>query len=116
MLVNSAAVFREDSAQALDPAIFAEAMAVILLEGLIITILALTGLRERVLHALLVACTTRGLHVDPPPHGAASAPGQGPAPKPVTLPAGKLRDALGVREVSYTKGQQALALKDQKLT
>jgi 3',5'-cyclic AMP phosphodiesterase CpdA len=44
------------------------------------------------------------------------APGHGPAPKPVTLPAGKLRDALGVREVSYTKGQQALALKDQKLT
>jgi 3',5'-cyclic AMP phosphodiesterase CpdA len=44
------------------------------------------------------------------------APGQGPAPKPVTLPAGKLRDALGVREVSYTKGRQALALKDQKLT
>jgi 3',5'-cyclic AMP phosphodiesterase CpdA len=41
------------------------------------------------------------------------APGQGPAPKPVTLPAGKLREALGVREVSYTKGQQALALKDQ---
>jgi 3',5'-cyclic AMP phosphodiesterase CpdA len=36
------------------------------------------------------------------------APGQGPAPKPVTLPAGKLREALGVREVSYTK--------DQKLT
>ncbi|MGX9791753.1 metallophosphoesterase family protein [Mycobacterium sp. MMS18-G62] len=44
------------------------------------------------------------------------APGQGPAPKPVTLPAGKLRDALGIREVSYTKGQQALALKDQRLT
>jgi 3',5'-cyclic AMP phosphodiesterase CpdA len=44
------------------------------------------------------------------------APGQGPAPKPVTLPAGKLRDALGVREVSYTKGQQALAVKDEKLT
>jgi 3',5'-cyclic AMP phosphodiesterase CpdA len=44
------------------------------------------------------------------------APGQGPAPKPVTLPAGKLHDALGIREVSYTKGQQALALKDQKLT
>jgi hypothetical protein len=44
------------------------------------------------------------------------APGQGPAPKPVTLPAGKLRDALGIRDVSYTKGQQALALKDQKLT
>ena len=44
------------------------------------------------------------------------APGQGPAPKPLTLPAGKLHDALGIREVSYTKGQQALALKDQKLT
>jgi 3',5'-cyclic AMP phosphodiesterase CpdA len=44
------------------------------------------------------------------------APGQGPAPKPVTLPAGKLHDALGIRQVSYTKGQQALALKDQKLT
>jgi 3',5'-cyclic AMP phosphodiesterase CpdA len=44
------------------------------------------------------------------------APGHGPAPKPVTLPAGKLREALGVREVSYTKGQQALALKDQQLT
>jgi 3',5'-cyclic AMP phosphodiesterase CpdA len=44
------------------------------------------------------------------------APGQGPAPKPVTLPAGKLHDALGIREVSYIKGQQALALKDQKLT
>ena len=40
-------------------------------------------------------------------------PGDGPAPKPVTLPAGKLHDALGIREVSYTKGQQALALKEQ---
>jgi 3',5'-cyclic AMP phosphodiesterase CpdA len=44
------------------------------------------------------------------------APGQGPAPKPMTLPAGKLHDALGIREVSYTKGQHALALKDEKLT
>jgi hypothetical protein len=34
----------------------------------------------------------------------------------VTLPAGKLHDALGIREVSYIKGRQALALKDQKLT
>ena len=42
-------------------------------------------------------------------------PGDGPAPKPVTLPAGKLHDALGIREVSYTKGQQALALKEQTL-
>jgi hypothetical protein len=43
-------------------------------------------------------------------------PGDGPAPKPVTLPAGKLHDALGIREVSYMKGQQALALKEQKLS
>jgi 3',5'-cyclic AMP phosphodiesterase CpdA len=42
-------------------------------------------------------------------------PGDGPAPKPVTLPAGKLRDVLGVREVSYTKGQTSLALKETKL-
>jgi 3',5'-cyclic AMP phosphodiesterase CpdA len=42
-------------------------------------------------------------------------PGDGPAPKPVTLPAGKLGDALGIREVSYTKGQSALALKETKL-
>src|SRR6476619_2963777 len=43
-------------------------------------------------------------------------PGQAPAPTPQTLPAGKLKAALGVREVTYTKGQQSLALKDQKLT
>lgn len=42
-------------------------------------------------------------------------PGDGPAPKPVTLPAGKLRDALGIREVSYTKGQSSFALKETKL-
>ncbi|MGB9222950.1 metallophosphoesterase family protein [Mycobacterium sp.] len=42
-------------------------------------------------------------------------PGDGPAPKPVTLPAGKLTDALGIREVSYTKGQTALALKERGL-
>ncbi|MGZ6590152.1 MAG: metallophosphoesterase family protein, partial [Solirubrobacteraceae bacterium] len=42
-------------------------------------------------------------------------PGDGPAPKPVTLPAGKLRDALGIREVSYTRGETALALKEQAL-
>ncbi len=42
-------------------------------------------------------------------------PGDGPAPKPVTLPAGKLRDALGIREVSYSSGQTALALKEQTL-
>jgi hypothetical protein len=42
-------------------------------------------------------------------------PGDGPAPKPVTLPAGKLHDALGVREVSYTRGQSDLALKERAL-
>lgn len=42
-------------------------------------------------------------------------PGDGPAPKPVTLPAGKLRDALGIREVSYAKGETTLALKEQRL-
>jgi 3',5'-cyclic AMP phosphodiesterase CpdA len=42
-------------------------------------------------------------------------PGDGPAPKPLTLPAGKLHDALGIREVSYTTGQQVLALKERTL-
>lgn len=42
-------------------------------------------------------------------------PGDGPAPKPVTLSAGKLRDALGIREVSYTRGEVALALKETAL-
>ena len=42
-------------------------------------------------------------------------PGDGPAPKPVTLPAGKLHDALGIREVSYVRGQDVLALKEQTL-
>ncbi len=42
-------------------------------------------------------------------------PGDGPAPKPVTLPAGKLVDALGIREVSYQHGDQALALKELTL-
>jgi 3',5'-cyclic AMP phosphodiesterase CpdA len=42
-------------------------------------------------------------------------PGDGPAPKPVTLPAGQLHDVLGVREVSYTRGQNILALKEKVL-
>ncbi|GAB2450069.1 metallophosphoesterase [Nocardia tengchongensis] len=42
-------------------------------------------------------------------------PGDGPAPKPVTLPAGKLHAALGIREVTYQKGQQQLAIKEQAL-
>lgn len=42
-------------------------------------------------------------------------PGEGPAPKPVTLPAGRLHDALGIREVGYIRGQNALALKERTL-
>lgn len=42
-------------------------------------------------------------------------PGDGPTPKPVTLPAGKLRDALGIREVTYQQGQRTLAIKEDKL-
>jgi 3',5'-cyclic AMP phosphodiesterase CpdA len=42
-------------------------------------------------------------------------PGDGPAPKPLTLPAGQLHDVLGIREVSYVRGQQALALKENTL-
>jgi hypothetical protein len=42
-------------------------------------------------------------------------PGDGPAPKPVTLPAGNLHAALGIREVTYRKGQHALAVKDTVL-
>jgi 3',5'-cyclic AMP phosphodiesterase CpdA len=42
-------------------------------------------------------------------------PGDGPAPKPLTLPAARLHDALGIREVSYTEGHDVLALKEQTL-
>lgn len=42
-------------------------------------------------------------------------PGDGPAPKPVTLPADRLRDALGVREVAYSRGDTVLALKERTL-
>ncbi|GAB3147912.1 metallophosphoesterase [Amycolatopsis stemonae] len=42
-------------------------------------------------------------------------PGSRPAPTPVTLPAGKLKDALGIREVSYRPGGPGLAVKDVKL-
>lgn len=41
--------------------------------------------------------------------------GDGPAPKPLTLPAGRLHDVLGIREVSYTRGTTALALKEDRL-
>jgi hypothetical protein len=43
------------------------------------------------------------------------APGDGPAPKPVVVPAGKLHGALGVREVSYVVGTPGLAIKDTPL-
>ncbi|NKZ13288.1 metallophosphoesterase [Mycolicibacterium septicum DSM 44393] len=42
-------------------------------------------------------------------------PGEGATPKPLTLPAGRLRDVLGIREVSYTRGTTALALKEDRL-
>ena len=42
-------------------------------------------------------------------------PGDGQAPKPLTLPAGQLADVLGIREVTYVKGQQSLAVKEDKL-
>jgi len=43
------------------------------------------------------------------------APGAAAAPTPVTLPAGKLKDALGIREVGYRQGDQSLAVKDVRL-
>lgn len=42
-------------------------------------------------------------------------PGHGPAPAPVTLPAGRLRHALGIREVGYVRGRHALAVRDERL-
>jgi 3',5'-cyclic AMP phosphodiesterase CpdA len=43
-------------------------------------------------------------------------PGQAPAPLPVTLPAGELTSALGIRTVSFQAGRTSLALTDQRLT
>ncbi|GAA1663973.1 metallophosphoesterase [Fodinicola feengrottensis] len=40
------------------------------------------------------------------------APGKAPAPTPMVLPAGKLKQALGIREVTYRKGDSPLAVKD----
>jgi 3',5'-cyclic AMP phosphodiesterase CpdA len=42
-------------------------------------------------------------------------PGQAPAPLPVTLPAGELASALGIRTVSMQVGSASLALNDQRL-
>lgn len=44
------------------------------------------------------------------------APGHGPAPTPQVLPARRLRDALGIRSVTYREGDHALALKEERLT
>lgn len=43
-------------------------------------------------------------------------PGVGPGPVPVTLPAGQLGAALGIRDVSYQPGQNALAIRDLKFS
>jgi 3',5'-cyclic-AMP phosphodiesterase len=43
-------------------------------------------------------------------------PGTAAAPTPQTLPAGQLRQALGIRAVTYRAGTEALAITDQRLT
>jgi 3',5'-cyclic AMP phosphodiesterase CpdA len=43
-------------------------------------------------------------------------PGQAAAPLPVTLPAGELASALGIRAVSFQAGHTSLAVTDQRLT
>jgi hypothetical protein len=42
-------------------------------------------------------------------------PGIGPGPLPQVVPAGRLKDALGIRTVTYRKGVGALAVTDHKL-
>jgi 3',5'-cyclic AMP phosphodiesterase CpdA len=42
-------------------------------------------------------------------------PGTATAPTPQTLPAGRLRQALGIRTVTYQAGTEALAITDQTL-
>jgi 3',5'-cyclic AMP phosphodiesterase CpdA len=44
------------------------------------------------------------------------APGAAPSPGPLKVPAEKLRSVLGVREVSYVEGRQALAIVDTPLS
>jgi hypothetical protein len=43
-------------------------------------------------------------------------PGKAPAPTPQVLPAGRLKDALGIREVTYQQGSHLLAVRDERLT
>jgi 3',5'-cyclic AMP phosphodiesterase CpdA len=43
------------------------------------------------------------------------APGQGPSPGPLKIPAGELRAALGVRTVTVTRGSHPLAVVDASL-
>jgi hypothetical protein len=43
------------------------------------------------------------------------APGVGPSPGPLTVPAGELRGVLGVREVKVVRGRHDLAIVDQTL-
>ncbi|MGW1915232.1 metallophosphoesterase family protein [Streptomyces sp. NPDC002076] len=42
-------------------------------------------------------------------------PGQAPAPAPQVVPARQLKDALGIRTVGYRRGDQQLAIKDERL-
>jgi Icc protein len=42
-------------------------------------------------------------------------PGQAPAPLPVTVPAGELSGALGIRTVNFLAGNTSLAITDQRL-
>ena len=44
------------------------------------------------------------------------APGVGPAPGPLTVPAGELHSVLGVREVKLVRGRHDLAIIDQSLS
>jgi 3',5'-cyclic AMP phosphodiesterase CpdA len=44
------------------------------------------------------------------------APGRAPAPTPQVLPAGQLKDALGIRTVTYKTADTALAVTDERLT
>jgi len=44
------------------------------------------------------------------------APGTAAAPGPLKVPADKLRSMLGIREVAYVEGQEALAITDTRLS